>query len=245
MAVRKQLLTGNYVCFWRANNAIVYTLLIIFFCLALLGCGGGTRGTGGTDFTGKVADQESRPVVGISVTLLEAQQASTTDNNGEFKFNAAVSGDLTFRFNGQAAEGDVVVQGVPAAAKKVELEFEVRTDNRSVSLKKVVSENQDDDDSEEDESKDPIDSDDDLDDSNDDDEDSFDDSNGRDDDQDLDDDDNSPEDDDDDEKGEDDDEEGDDNDDDKGGEDQDPDDNSGHGGSGSGHLDEGEDEDED
>lgn len=240
MVVRNQLLTGTDVCFWRANSALVYTLFILFFCFVLLGCGGGTRGTGGTDFTGKVADQESNPVVGISVTLLEAQLVSTTDNNGEFKFNAAVSGDLTFRFNGQAAEGDVVVQGVPAAAKKVELEFEVRTDNRSVSLKKVVSENQDDDDSKEDESRDPVDSDDDLDDSNDDDDDGFDDSDGRDDDQDLDDEDNNLDDDDDEES--EDEEEGDE---DNGGEEQDPDDNSGHGGSGSGHLGDDEDEDED
>ena len=69
--------------------------LALLVSVLLLGCGGGTTGTGSTgasDFRGRIALDNGTPLSGVEVTVSETGESAITDENGNFQFEATFTG---------------------------------------------------------------------------------------------------------------------------------------------------------
>ncbi len=105
-------------------------LRVAFICFIpiLVACSGGTRGTGGVDFVGKVLTTNSEPISGATVKLVGTDAETTTNQAGEFSLRNPVQGEPLFEVisNGQLVR--IPVQGFSQNARRVELTLEI---NRS------------------------------------------------------------------------------------------------------------------
>lgn len=157
-------------------TALLRSTLIIVALTIIGGCGGGTRGTGGTEFTGKVLTTTGNPVEGATVSIPATGDSDLTDASGSFFFEASVAGDVDFQVQALGVSAAVTVSGIPAGASKVTVQFKVNSTAGTVDLDDVGIENDDDDSSGSDSDSDDDSNDDSDDDSDSDDDDSNDDS---------------------------------------------------------------------
>ena len=112
--------------------------LAVCVMLLLAGCGGGsggTRGTGGIEFFGKVFDAQNSPLSNLRVELVGTTTRTTTNSNGEFLVTTPQFGEPLFRFTQQSGverlSVDVPVAGFAQNAPRVEVDFEVDFNRRS------------------------------------------------------------------------------------------------------------------
>ena len=72
-----------------------FTALSLLITVLIIGCGGGTTGTGSTgasDFRGRIALDNGTPLSGVEVTVSETGESAVTDENGQFQFEASFTG---------------------------------------------------------------------------------------------------------------------------------------------------------
>jgi hypothetical protein len=82
----------------KLNKKLSFIALIAG--IFLLGCGGGSSGTGVTDsflgkvITGTVTDQSDAPVKGAEIRVVETGRATKTNSAGQFSVNVEFAGDV-------------------------------------------------------------------------------------------------------------------------------------------------------
>ena len=109
--------------------------LIVLLTLNFFGCasGGGTEGTWGRSFSGKI-DGPGGPLAGLNVELLETGSQAITNIDGEFEFDRIELPDidLTFKISGDNIDADVVVADkLPKKEAKVALGIKVESSNNA------------------------------------------------------------------------------------------------------------------
>ena len=72
-------------------------LISIFIPLSLVGCGGGTSGTGLQTFSGQVKSSTGEPVAGATLTLASTGDTAMTDASGRFVLRSTVKLETTER----------------------------------------------------------------------------------------------------------------------------------------------------
>ncbi len=92
-------------------------IILFTFLLSLLGCGGGSAGTGTTTFSGKLLNTENQPVEGAVVRVVGSTETVQTDEEGRFILSA------------------------PEEAKEVQLQVETSGVNASVTVPTASEEN--------------------------------------------------------------------------------------------------------
>ena len=71
------------------QNYIIHVLVTCIFSLSLMGCGGGTSGTGVDErarVSARILNQDRMPLAQVLVTELEEGASDTTDDDGVFEF---------------------------------------------------------------------------------------------------------------------------------------------------------------
>lgn len=88
--------------------------------IGIIGCGGGTTGTGGTNFTGSILDAGGAPLSSVRVQIAGTDQGATTDSNGNFEFNAeVVQQDIEVVFETGQVTTNLLIQEVPGEASSL------------------------------------------------------------------------------------------------------------------------------
>lgn len=100
-------------------------LSVLFLCSAFSCAGGGTIGTGGRDYSGRVRI-DGAPGAGIEVQIQETGQKTTTDSNGDFKIETeSHEPEVTLHFTSAEVESSLTVSDIPVTASEVQLEVTV------------------------------------------------------------------------------------------------------------------------
>lgn len=105
---------------------IVLSLIFMAIVLSLVGCGGGTSGTGGITISGQTLDQNSRPLQGVDVIALDTGNAAITDAEGRFVVVAARSvPNTTLSFEQGENKIPATIDSLPEDAELIEATFKV------------------------------------------------------------------------------------------------------------------------
>jgi hypothetical protein len=112
-------------------------LALLIFVLSLVGCGGGSEGTGSAissragTLEGKVSSSTDLPIPGAIVTVAETGERVVTDAEGKFSVEApADTPSLTLAVTASSATGDVVLENVavdPSTAANVSIKLDAAT----------------------------------------------------------------------------------------------------------------------
>jgi len=102
-------------------------ILFIGF-LILVGCAGGTRGTGagsGVDIEGTLRDLTQAPLPNVVVTLVDTMDVAVTDENGFFMIRSAtpIGNTFTLNFNTEALQADTAVENLAEDVTMVVLDL--------------------------------------------------------------------------------------------------------------------------
>ena len=109
----------------------IYTLFLALFVALAIGCGGGTRGSGGQLFDGFVGDVNGKALIQVNVTVTETGDSAITDENGRFTIKTEdLSGEIEFLLESNSFSGTVVSQSVPSDASKIAVTFVVGDGSR-------------------------------------------------------------------------------------------------------------------
>lgn len=102
-----------------------------FACLLLghvLGCAGGSRGSGGQEFGGSVFDAGGKGISGVEVILASTGDSVVTDDQGHFNFEVdPQSGPVQFLLQSPTFSGSVTTNAIPSGATVVTLQFTVNS----------------------------------------------------------------------------------------------------------------------
>lgn len=106
------------------------SLLIASLCATLaifVSCaGGGSRGTGGFEYTGSLVSRTGTPLVEVQVTILQTGDSDITDENGVFQiFSDPPNGNTEFIFEREDFTATVTVAEVSRSAVALEVTFQV------------------------------------------------------------------------------------------------------------------------
>ena len=104
-------------------------LAVVCFLVVLvsIGCGGGTRGSGGDQlYIGTIQDTSGAPLSNVSVTILPTGTSATTDSNGNFDLSTdPLSGTVDFLLESNSFVTQASSQNIPANAAKIFVKFTV------------------------------------------------------------------------------------------------------------------------
>ena len=116
---------------------ILYLSLFNLVLVLCSGCGGSTTGTGGITVSGKVLSEDSMPLPGVTVTLLETGDQTISDSEGSFALVSSVSGDLNLEFESLNIMAAVKISNVPSDAESVNATFRIRENGNRVDADSV------------------------------------------------------------------------------------------------------------
>ncbi|MBX7138472.1 MAG: hypothetical protein K1X83_10860 [Oligoflexia bacterium] len=111
---------------------------IVIFCSVVIGCGGGSKGTGAVDFVGRAVTLSGTGVSGAQITITSTGDSGTTDADGNFNISSAVeAGDVELLVDTDNFSATTVIPNVPGTAKVVRVTLEVDEENEEVSNRDV------------------------------------------------------------------------------------------------------------
>ena len=111
--------------------------IISILCLILIGCGGGTSGTGGITVSGRVASTTNEPVTDAAVTVVETGQSTNTNSSGTFSLFASTQSNFNLLVETDDISSALPVTGIDSDVSSVEIDVSVDKENRTASTKKV------------------------------------------------------------------------------------------------------------
>lgn len=114
----------------RKLVAVTFAFILAGVVILLNGCGGSTSGTGGITVSGRVFNESSAPLPGLTVTLLQTGAQTESGADGGFALISPVSGELDLKFESEAVNAQTKITSVPADAERVTATFTVK-DNGS------------------------------------------------------------------------------------------------------------------
>lgn len=112
-------------------------LAVVLLCAFLLpGCGGGSKGTGGDQLTGRVVNVQQDPIVGVSVTELSSGENAVTGPDGGFSIRTDLpAGTVAIGVDTGSVSSTVSITGVTEST--IELRVIIQLDERSGATKVV------------------------------------------------------------------------------------------------------------
>ena len=97
-------------------------LVITLLLLSGIGCGGGTRGSGGQLYDGFIGDKSAKPLPGLSVTIVQSGDSAISDQDGRFTIETTpLSGQLSLLVEGNSISTTVQLGEVPEDAVRIKL----------------------------------------------------------------------------------------------------------------------------
>jgi hypothetical protein len=97
-------------------------LVITVLLLSGIGCGGGTRGSGGQLYDGFIGDKSAKPLPGLSVTIVQSGDSAISDQDGRFTIETTpLSGQLSLLVEGNSISTTVQLGEVPEDAVRIKL----------------------------------------------------------------------------------------------------------------------------
>lgn len=114
-------------------------LALLIFILSMVGCGGGSEGTGSANtLVGTVNLAERGPIEGAVITVAETGQTAVTDREGKFTIDTPTGiSDVTLEVSASSIDGDVVVSNLPANPGTVSVEINVNPETNEVEATQV------------------------------------------------------------------------------------------------------------
>ncbi len=101
-------------------------ILLTFTLIVGIGCGGGTRGSGGQLYDGFIGDESLRALEGVNVTIAQSGDSGVSDQDGRFTIKTeTLSGKLTLLIEGSGISTQLETTEVPADAIRVELTIKI------------------------------------------------------------------------------------------------------------------------
>lgn len=92
--------------------------------VTVVGCGGGSSGTGGQQYQGTILSRTSQPLPGVKVTIAQSGDNTVTDTNGYYSvITDAGSGSVTYIFEAPGIQIQFTLEGVPGNASVVTVNF--------------------------------------------------------------------------------------------------------------------------
>jgi len=110
-------------------------VIIVAFFFALAGCsGGGTTGTGGFSYSGKVVRQDGTPYNGLTVVIEtpsgDAIAATSTSGEGSFEFSDVPTSDAVIRLERGPSESSEITVSVPKGSRSVRVSLKENNQRR-------------------------------------------------------------------------------------------------------------------
>ena len=121
-------------------KAHIYRAILILIATLIVGCGGGTTGTGEFErklIIGDLSDQNGSALPGATLTLLDSGDSTTTDGNGNFRLETSLEpGETTLELelNGTASR---LVLDLPAGDIVSDLELVFDSESGAVSVASI------------------------------------------------------------------------------------------------------------
>ncbi|MCB0360641.1 MAG: hypothetical protein KDD44_13430 [Bdellovibrionales bacterium] len=110
---------------------------LICTTLLLVDCAGGSRGTGGIQFSGEVVSRQGAPLAGVSVTVSQTGASDITDNAGLFSIKTqAAPGDVELVVQTASFAASAFVENVQADTSAVQVIIEVDEQERIATIRK-------------------------------------------------------------------------------------------------------------
>ena len=108
----------------RASILMLLLGISLVLGIALIGCGGGSSGTGGQQYQGTVLSRTSQPLPGVRITITQSGDSTVTDANGYYSVVTDTSGgSVTYTFEAPGIQIQFTLEGVSANASVVTVNF--------------------------------------------------------------------------------------------------------------------------
>lgn len=107
-------------------------LIIALLLLVGIGCGGGTRGSGGQLYEGFIGDESLKALPGLSVTIVQSGDSATSDEEGRFTIQTtSLAGKLSLLVEGSNISTTIETAEVPADATRIKLTITIPSSGSS------------------------------------------------------------------------------------------------------------------
>lgn len=118
-------------------KTISRTFQLVITCIAvacMISCaGGGSRGTGGFEFQGRVLNENLTPLARVRITIAETGDSTLTDENGFYSLSTSFSAEsVEYLIEGPGVTAQFVFAGIPVDAVALTLDFQVENEGTSV-----------------------------------------------------------------------------------------------------------------
>lgn len=101
-------------------------LVLVSAVAGVLGCGGGSKGTGGQTFDGRVLAVNTQPIPGVLITVNQSGDSAVSDSTGSFEiYTEPVSGPVSLALSTENFEGSVSLGDVPVGTARVTVTIEL------------------------------------------------------------------------------------------------------------------------
>jgi hypothetical protein len=111
----------------RLRHFVITVLLLLG-----IGCGGGTRGSGGQLYEGFIGDESLKALPGLSVTIVQSGDSAISDQDGKFTIETAtLSGQLSLLVEGNNLSTTVKTAEVPEDAIRIKLSITIPSSGAS------------------------------------------------------------------------------------------------------------------
>ncbi|MBX7144535.1 MAG: hypothetical protein K1X79_08810 [Oligoflexia bacterium] len=123
------------------GSKIIYlmrALIALLMCCSIVGCGGGSEGTGGgTLIRGYIADANGQAISGVRITITATGEDGISDEAGSYSINSTsvLEGNVELAVSGPNANGTIVIP-VPIGASEVAISLVLQPDG-SITLHSI------------------------------------------------------------------------------------------------------------
>jgi hypothetical protein len=132
------------------QRILVSFLTLVLISVLLLGCGGGTTGSGdsATQISGQVKNAAGNPIAGAQIQVIESGESTRTDQDGHFNLQV-ISGinEVTLAVSTENSSGNisgnVLIADLPMQQAQIEVQITVDSTNGSVKIDSVSIEIED------------------------------------------------------------------------------------------------------
>lgn len=100
----------------------------VFVSVILVGCGGGTDGSGLKTYEGNVSSKEGRVLSGVNVTIETTGESSVTNSNGQFVIKSdAYGAEVPFILESSEFENRFILKDITESSARITMDISVDT----------------------------------------------------------------------------------------------------------------------
>ena len=128
----------------RTVSRILVMSCVLLTLFAVIGCGGGTQGTGGIAIEGRILKTDGTALANTKVTVAQTGDSTTTDANGDFSLTAKVTGTTSLLVESDTVSTEVAIGDISAQASTVRVTISVDENENSGTVEEIEIEERDD-----------------------------------------------------------------------------------------------------